>query len=202
MLIKTDEEIRLIKEGGQIMGKILEDLSKMCKPGVMVMAIDKAAEEMIVAAGGRPAFKGHKTRFADSAFPATICASLNEELVHGIPKKGVILQDGDIFTIDIGMEYPAPVPGKSRGYYTDTALTVSIGTIPARLESCCVLHKNLWKKELRPLSQEIRLLILARQLKDILNHRENTVLLKIWSVMVLVMRYMKSLVSPITTIVI
>jgi methionyl aminopeptidase len=132
MLIKTDEEIRLIKEGGQIMGKILEDLSKMCKPGVMVMAIDKAAEEMIVAAGGRPAFKGHKTRFADSAFPATICASLNEELVHGIPKKGVILQDGDIFTIDIGMEYPAPVPGKSRGYYTDTALTVSIGTIPAK----------------------------------------------------------------------
>lgn len=132
MLIKTPEEIKLIKEGGEKMGRILENLALMCKPGVAVIDIDVAAEKMIIEAGGRPAFKGYKTKFADTAFPATICASINEELVHGIPKKGVVLKDGDIFTIDIGMEYPAPVPGKSRGYYTDTAVTVPIGKIPAK----------------------------------------------------------------------
>ncbi len=143
MLIKTPEEIKMIKEGGQIMGRILEDLAKMCKPGVAIIDIDKAAEKMIIEAGGRPAFKGYRTKFSDTAFPATICASLNEELVHAIPKKGIILKDGDIFTIDIGMEWPAFVPtdsglrrGKahnsSRGYYTDTAVTIPIGKIPAK----------------------------------------------------------------------
>jgi methionyl aminopeptidase len=132
MLIKTPEEIKLIKQNGEIMGRILEDLTKMCKPGVEVLAVDAMAEKMIIEAGGRPAFKGHKTRFADVPFPGTICASLNEELVHGIPKKGVILKDGDIFTIDIGMEWPHPVKGKSRGFYTDTAVTIPIGKIPAK----------------------------------------------------------------------
>lgn len=132
MLIKTPEEIKMIKEGGEIMGRILEDLAKMCRPGVEIIAVDKMAEKMIIEAGGRPAFKNHKTRFADTAFPATICASLNAELVHGIPKKGVVLKDGDIFTIDIGMEWPAPVKGKSRGYYTDTAVTIPIGKVPAK----------------------------------------------------------------------
>lgn len=132
MLIKTSEEIKLIKKNGEIIGRILDDLAKMCKPGVEIFAIDKMAEKMIIEAGGRPAFKGHKTRFADTAFPGTICASLNNELVHGIPKPGVVLKDGDIFTIDIGMIYPAPVPGKTQGYYSDTAITVPVGKIPAK----------------------------------------------------------------------
>lgn len=131
MLIKTPEEIKLIKQNGKIIGKILDDLANMCKPGVSVKAVDLAAEKMILEAGGVPAFKGHKTRFADTAFPGTICASINEELVHGIPKEGVVLKDGDIFTIDIGMIYPAPTPGK-RGFYSDTAVTVPIGKIPAK----------------------------------------------------------------------
>lgn len=144
MLIKNAEEIKLIKEGGDIMGRILEELAAMCKPGVDVFDIDKAAEEKIIAAGGRPAFKGYKTKFADTAFPATICASRNEELVHGIPKKGTILKDGDIFTVDIGMEWPAPIPGKSRGYYTDTAVTVPIGKIaPKTRELLRVTQESL-----------------------------------------------------------
>ncbi|MBI2037502.1 MAG: type I methionyl aminopeptidase [Candidatus Magasanikbacteria bacterium] len=144
MLIKTPEEIKLIKQNGKIMGRILEDLAKMCRPGAAIIDIDKAAEKMIVEAGGRPAFKGYRTKYADTAFPATICASLNEELVHAIPKKGVILKDGDIFTIDIGMEWPAPVPGKSRGYYTDTAVTVPIGKVaPKTRELLRVTQESL-----------------------------------------------------------
>ncbi len=124
MLIKTPEEIKKIKEGGQIIGRILDDLSKMCRPGISTWEIDLAAEKMITAAGGRPAFKWYKTRSADKPFPTTICASINEELVHGIAKKDKILKNGDIFTIDIGMEWG--------GLYTDTAVTVPIGKISAK----------------------------------------------------------------------
>lgn len=132
MLIKNPEEIKKIKEGGQIIGRILEDLGKMCKPGISTWDIDLAAEKMIVEAGGRPAFKGYKTRPSDDPFPSTICASVNEELVHGIAKKDVILKNGDIFTIDIGMEWPYTGPKDVEGYYTDTALTVPIGKIPPK----------------------------------------------------------------------
>lgn len=114
------------------MGRILEDLAKLCKPGVSTWEIDKAAEKMIVEAGGRPAFKGYKNRPSDAPFPSTICASINEELVHGIAKKEAILKNGDIFTIDIGMEWPYTGPKDVEGYYTDTALTVPIGKIAPR----------------------------------------------------------------------
>ena len=136
MLIKNSEEIKLIKQGGQIIGRILDDLAKMCRPGISTWDIDQAAEKMIIEVGGRPAFKGYKNRSTDRPFPSTICASINEELVHGIAKKEAILKNGDIFTIDIGMEWPVfakSSPGKpSRGFYTDTAVTVAIGKIPAK----------------------------------------------------------------------
>lgn len=106
------------------MGRILDDLAKMCRPGLSTWEIDVVAEKMIIEAGGRPAFKGYKTRSADKPFPSTICASVNEQLVHGIAKKEAILKNGDIFTIDIGMEW--------EGLFTDTATTVVIGKIPAK----------------------------------------------------------------------
>lgn len=145
MLIKTQQDINNIIENGKRMGEILEKLEAMCKPGVSAWEIDVAAEKMIVAAGGRPAFKGYKTHVADRPFPATICASFNSEVVHGIPRKNAILNTGDIFTIDIGMEWPTHArpegatkgkPGKNkvRGVYTDTALTVAVGSIPAKTQ--------------------------------------------------------------------
>ncbi|KKR35150.1 MAG: Methionine aminopeptidase [Candidatus Magasanikbacteria bacterium GW2011_GWA2_40_10] len=151
MLIKTPEEIIKIKEGGQIIGRILEDLANMCKPGVSTWEIDMAAEKMIIEAGGRPAFKGYKNKPSDPTFPSTICASVNEELVHGIAKKEVILKNGDIFTIDIGMEWPCENQ-KSKiknqnltsGYYTDTAITVPIGKIaPKTRELLRVTQESL-----------------------------------------------------------
>lgn len=127
MSIKTDSEIKQIKVGGQIIGRILSRLAKMCKPGVSTHEIDLAAEKMIVEAGGRPSFKGYRTRNSDPPFPCTICASLNHELVHGQAKKDVFLNEGDIFSIDIGMEWPY-TKGK-KGFYTDTAITVPVGKI-------------------------------------------------------------------------
>ncbi|MDP2692463.1 MAG: type I methionyl aminopeptidase [bacterium] len=124
MYIKKEEEIKLIIQGGKIIGEILESVSKMAEPGVSAWEIDQKAEELIIKAGGKPAFKGYKSRPSDIPFPSTICASVNEELVHGIATKEKILKDGDIFSIDIGMQYPA-----KNGFFTDTALTVPIGKI-------------------------------------------------------------------------
>jgi len=126
MLIKSDADIKTLERGGKILGAILSDLVSLCKAGVSTLAIDRRAEEMIYAAGGRPAFKLYKNHPTDSPFPSTICASKNSEVVHGIARPDVTLKTGDIFKIDIGMEWPYKDP-KRRGMYTDTAITVAIG---------------------------------------------------------------------------
>ncbi|MFA6547843.1 MAG: type I methionyl aminopeptidase [Candidatus Magasanikbacteria bacterium] len=126
-LIKSQSDINQIISGGKAMGKILEKLEKMVKVGMTTWEVDQLAEKLIKDVGGRPAFKGYFTRPGDTPFPTTICASVNEELVHGIAKKETVLNDGDIFSIDIGMEWPYKKGGK--GFFTDTALTVPVGKI-------------------------------------------------------------------------
>ncbi len=141
MLFKTDEEIKNLIEGGKRMGEILETLAALCRPGISTFEIDSAAEKLIRKAGGKPAFKGYKTHVSDRPFPATICASLNSELVHGIPRKNVILKDGDIFSIDIGMLWPS-----RGGVFTDTAITVPIGEISEKTKKLLeVTRKSLEK---------------------------------------------------------
>ncbi|PIT86155.1 MAG: type I methionyl aminopeptidase, partial [Candidatus Magasanikbacteria bacterium CG10_big_fil_rev_8_21_14_0_10_43_6] len=104
--IKTPEEIDYIKKGGVLMGEILAAIEKMVRPGISAYEIDMEAERLIREAGGRPAFKGYSTHKRDPKFPSTICASVNEELVHGIATKEKILKEGDIFSMDIGMQWP------------------------------------------------------------------------------------------------
>jgi methionyl aminopeptidase len=132
MLTKRQTDIENIKKNGTMMGVILEDLAKLVRPGISTYELDKIAEKMIRAVGARPAFKGYKTHVADRPFPATVCISINEEVVHGIPKKKRILQDGDIVTLDIGMEWPYKT--KEKGVYTDTALTIPVGKISSKAE--------------------------------------------------------------------
>ncbi len=129
--IKTREEQSWIEEGGHIIGEILEYLGALAVAGVSAYDIDREAEALIKKAHGRPSFKGYRSRRSDPPFPTTICASLNEEVVHGIATKTKILNSGDIFTIDIGMEYPVK-SGLGRfgnGFFTDTAITVAVGAI-------------------------------------------------------------------------
>lgn len=146
MLIKSKREINYIKEGGKLMGSILSALQKCIRPGISTLEVDHLAEKMIIEAGGKPAFKGYKTHFAATPFPSTICASLNTELVHGIARKDVIIKNGDIVSVDIGMEWPVvskkpihPASGgiKSKkstkqGCFTDTAITFAVGEIPEK----------------------------------------------------------------------
>lgn len=121
MMIKSQEDIAKIREGGHLLAGIVEELQAMVKPGVSTLEVDAEAERRIRAVGGRPAFKGYRGRPIDPPFPGTICASVNSEVVHGIPREDMVLKDGDLFKLDIGMVY------KER--FTDMARTLPVGNV-------------------------------------------------------------------------
>lgn len=124
VIIKTPEQIEKIREGGKILAKVLKEVSKKVKPGISTYELDKYAHDLIKKEGGKPAFLNYKPHGARTAFPATLCTSVNNEIVHGIPSRGKILKEGDIISLDIGMEY--------KGCFTDHAVTVPVGKISKR----------------------------------------------------------------------
>lgn len=125
--IKTKEEIAVMREGGNILASILAKLGDMVKPGVTTEDLEKEANRLILAAGGRPAFKGYKSGGA-KPFPTTLCTSINNAVVHGPATPAKVLNDGDIVGIDIGMQYPA-----KGGKYTDMAITVPVGKVDKKI---------------------------------------------------------------------
>ncbi len=118
-LIKTSQEIETIAEGGRILHNILHNTASLVKPGVSTWELNEFAEREMLAAGGNPSFKNYGDK--KNPFPAGLCTSVNSVVVHGIPSQKTILKAGDIVGLDIGMEY--------KGLYTDTAITVAVGTI-------------------------------------------------------------------------
>ena len=116
IIIKSDRELDYMRDAGRIVAKTLRELEKAVKPGVSTKELDTIAEDFIVKSGAKPAFKGY------NGFPATICASLNEEVVHGIPGLRK-LENGDIISIDIGTVI--------NGYFGDAAETLPVGEITA-----------------------------------------------------------------------
>jgi len=125
--LKTKEEIAIMREGGKILAGVLETLRKMVAPGISTADLEKTATQMILTAGGRPAFKGYKS--GGKPFPTTLCTSVNSAVVHGPATPGRVLVEGDIIGIDIGMQYPA-----KGGLYTDMAITVPVGNIEKRAQ--------------------------------------------------------------------
>jgi methionyl aminopeptidase len=113
--IKSDEEIEIIRLSNLIVGKALAEVAKIIEAGVSTIKLDKIAEEYICDNGALPGFKGYE------GFPNTLCISLNEQVVHGIPSEKIILKEGDIVSIDCGTLY--------NGYYGDSAYTFAIGEI-------------------------------------------------------------------------
>ena len=113
--INTAEEVMRIRESAQIVGRCLQMLGSEVRPGVSTKDLDRLAEEFIRAEGGEPAFKGYR------GFPASICASVNEEVVHGIPSAKRVLKEGDVISLDIGV--------RKSGFYGDAARTFPVGTV-------------------------------------------------------------------------
>lgn len=111
-----------MKEGGQRHAEILRELATLCKPGVSTLVVEEESLRMIKENGGKPAFLGYKPMGADRPFPASICISINDEIVHGIPNETArILREGDIVGLDLGIT--------REGLITDAAITVPVGTV-------------------------------------------------------------------------
>jgi len=121
--IKTPEEIEVIRQGGRILAEVLAELVRKAEPGVKTIDLDQLAEQLIMEKGGIPSFKNYRSRQNEPAFPTTICASVNDQIVH-TPASNYQLKTGDVLNIDIGMKYP-----KDGGFFTDMAVTIGIGKI-------------------------------------------------------------------------
>jgi len=140
ILLKKDNEIKTLREGGKILAAVLKQVAAFVKPGVTTAELEELACRLISEAGGRPAFKGYQTSIDDTPFPTALCTSINHEIVHGPALPARILKEGDIIGIDVGIEYPYQ---KGRdGFYTDMAITVPVGEIGAEVQKLLDVTKR------------------------------------------------------------
>ena len=119
--LKTPEEIQLMRIAGRVTAEVLDIMREAVRPGISTGELDRIAEEHIRKNNGIPAFKNYKPAANMTPFPGTICASVNEEVVHGIPAFSRILQEGDIISVDVGAYV--------NGYCGDAACTYPVGEI-------------------------------------------------------------------------
>ena len=117
--LKNKQDIIILQEGGKRLAKVMKVLRRETKPGVSAAFLDELAYTMIKKYGGYPSFLNYQPDFSNRPFPNSLCVSLNDVIVHGIPRKDIILKPGDLVSLDLGMEY--------QGLFTDMAITVGLG---------------------------------------------------------------------------
>lgn len=151
MTTKTPEEIKILREGGKILASVLYQVAEMAKPGVATIKLDEMAEKLIREAGGEPSFKNYKTAEDRIPYPVSLCVSINDEVVHGIPGPRK-LEEGDVVSLDLGMKY--------KNLYTDTTVTVGAGIINER-------NKKLIETAKKSLDAGIRAIKEGKRIGDI-----------------------------------
>ncbi|MDY6935533.1 MAG: type I methionyl aminopeptidase [Spirochaetota bacterium] len=148
------EQVKRIEEACLIVAEALDKIEEIIDVGTSTYEIDRLARDIIDRSGGRPAFLGYR------GYPAVVCTSINQEVVHGIPDKGIKLEDGDIIGIDIGVEY--------KGFYGDTARTYAVGKLKHDAEL-------LLKATKESLYAGVRECVVGNRISDISNAVETCV---------------------------
>lgn len=120
IILKSKAEVEKMRRANQVVVEIMKALGTMVQPGVTTQDLDRVAEELIRNRGGTPAFKGYR------GFPATLCTSINDEVVHGIPSGKRILKEGDVVSVDCGVVLD--------GFYGDHAITFAVGSVAPRTQ--------------------------------------------------------------------
>jgi len=143
--LKSQEDLKVLEKSGKILSSVMNRLKAIVIPGVLTREIDLLAESLIIQKGAMPAFKGYK------GFPATVCTSVNEEIVHGIPGERA-LREGDIIGIDLGVNYG--------GYFTDAAVTLAVGKISPQVNELVEVSQ-------RALDEAIKEAVAGNNLSDI-----------------------------------
>ncbi len=145
IILKTSEELELISRAGQIVAECQKVLIQELKPGMTTLDLDMLTETFIRDNGGIPAFKGYRN------YPKSLCASINEEVVHGIPSQRV-LKDGDIIGLDVGAII--------EGFYGDGAVTISVGEVSSSIQQLIQVTKDA-------LSKGLEQAVVGKRLSDI-----------------------------------
>ena len=146
---KTPEDINILREGGKRLALVLKKVVQAVQPGISTADLDKLAYNLICEHGGRPSFLNYQPSFANKPFPSSLCTSINKTVVHGLPSEKKILKQGDVVSLDLGMEY--------EGLFTDMAVTVGVGEI-----------KPIYKKLIRITKESLMLAIQASRVNNTL----------------------------------
>ena len=160
IIIKTPAEIEILREGGKRLAFVLNKTAVKVVPGISTLELDKYAEKLITEMGDYPAFLNYRPEGAPSPYPASLCVSVNDEVVHGIPKKDKILKEGDIVSLDLGLRH--------KGLFTDMAITVPVGEISSG-------SKKLIETTKKALEVGISVCYLGNKIGDISNAIESFV---------------------------
>lgn len=136
--LKTKEEIANLRDGGKILAEVLNTVAHLAMPGISTFRLNEVAEDLIQKFGARPSFKNYRPEKKSPPYPTALCTSLNDEVVHGVPSKERILQDGDVLGLDLGIWYG--------NLCTDSAVTVGIGAISKEAKKLInVTEESLYK---------------------------------------------------------
>lgn len=141
IFLKTEDEIELMRKANQLVGNTLGEICKHIKPGVTTLQLDRIAESFIRDNGGVPTFKNYPNPFG-GPFPASICTSVNDVVVHGIPDEKTVLRDGDIISVDCGALLD--------GFNGDSCYTFSVGEVSAEIKKLLQVTKKVslsWYRE-------------------------------------------------------
>ena len=135
--LKKENDLRVLRMSGRILASVLQKLEEEVKEGVKLSHLDKLARGLIKEAGAKPAFLGYKPESGTAPYPAAICVSVNEQIVHGLPSE-YILKQRDVLKIDFGVNY--------QGYITDAAVTVGVGELTGKAKELVDITKKALKK--------------------------------------------------------
>ena len=151
--IKTKEEIDILREGGKRLADILAEVAKSVKAGVSTEDLDNLARKLAIEGGDKPAFLNYKAAGAKRPYPAAICVSINDAIVHGIPNENPqTIKDGDIVSLDMGLNH--------KGLFTDAAITVGVGEVDE-------VGKNLMEVTKQALAEGIKAIKEGKHIRDI-----------------------------------
>ena len=156
--LRSKREIEMLRNAGAVVAKVLSKLKEVAKPGINTGELDEIALEMAHQAGAIALFKGVPCPYMDRPFPGAICASINEQLVHGIPSKKVILKEGDILSVDYGV--------KLNGYCGDAAFTTGIGSITPERQTLLDVTHGLLKIAVEQMAPGVKWSTIAGMMED------------------------------------
>ncbi len=156
--IKTKTDLIILQEGGKILATVLDLVIKKIKPGVTTGELNDYVEDLIKKYGGEPSFKNYKAAWAEHAYPAALCVSLNNEVVHGIPEPERVIKDGDIVSLDCGLKY--------KGLYTDMAKSVGVGKISKENQKLISITEEALMAGIEVIAPEVKLSDISKTIQN------------------------------------